>query len=207
MKKLYLALIAFLLASAPAKAIDVKDLSTGLKYHSDKVSHLCGIIDLNSFERFISDWRRTSTIPGPRMVFIKSEGGIVQVGAVIVNLIKEAQAEGTEVICVVDGYASSMAFNTLSFCNIRLATPGAHFVVHKVRVGELEYQTAKMLRQEADEIDRLDEPYRQQNAKVMGLKLTDYDLFADQETNWRVPALLKSGYLQGDVSFTGDSCK
>lgn len=136
------------------------------------------------------------------VIIINSPGGSVEFGQQIIDAVEQIRANTHKrVVCMVNGDASSMGFNLLTHCDVRLSTAHSRMVVHKIEwAGACEIQqrhTAKFYRAIAEYLDQVDEPYRQANAKAMHLDLWDYDHFADQETDW-TPGLLKTiGYLHG----------
>ncbi len=193
-------LIAFFL---PLTAQAFHVVAPGVDITTDKVSYLTGMIDKTSEKAYMTSLINTIALPGPRIVVIDSPGGYVDSGEAILQAMKREQAAGTKQVCVVMGGASSMAFNFLTFCDVRLATRNSHMLVHKVEAGQLNPEmrtTAKNLRDIAEILDRTDEPYRRANAKAMHLQLIDYDKLCDNETFWRSPELLARGYLQGIVT-------
>lgn len=193
-----------LLAPVKSLADTVQVISEDIKYSitTSKVAHVYGSIDRNSSATFEAEMLTTTGKPGDRIVLINSPGGEVREGAKMIKMIEVEKTMHTRVVCVVLHDASSMAFNLLTHCDIRLASARAHATVHKVA-----YQpmvtcengrcTARLLRQKAAELDKDDEPYRIANAKAMHLSLEDYDLFADQDHIWAAPVLYAKGYLAG----------
>jgi ATP-dependent protease ClpP protease subunit len=163
-----------------------------------KVARIYGPITPESFDVFEKDMLSTASIPGDRIILINSPGGYIETGERMLKLMRMEKASGTRVVCFVTGSASSMAFNFLTHCDVRLMSPNKMSVVHKVARTILPSRyTAKTLRIMADEIDKDDEPYRQANAKAMNLTLAQYDTFADLETYWKSETLLNMGYLHG----------
>lgn len=191
--------IAMSISTAYAERVlsNVADIDLDTK----KVIHINGSIDRTVVRSVATEGMNTQAIPGDRLVIISSRGGEVSAGKVILSMLLNEKKDhpGMRLICVADQEVDSMAFNILSFCDVRLATEETKFVAHKVRdyyKGEI-ILTAKEMREKADEMDRLDEPYRQQNAKAMHLKLKDYDKYADDEKEWSVDELVKLKYLSG----------
>jgi ATP-dependent protease ClpP protease subunit len=182
-------------ASAPTHVVSKQahiDITT------KKVIHLFGEVTRYSIDRALLEEHLTESIPGDRVVLIDSPGGSVQAGQLLIDSLMLEKKRGMRIVCVAIDNAHSMAFNTLSFCDVRLATKGTRMVVHKVAFESLPIRgTARNLRMLANEADRVDEPYARQNAKMMHLKRKDYDKYADRETNWSVETLLARGYLNG----------
>lgn len=166
-----------------------------------KVAHIEHPIDGAQYEMFDKEMADTADLPGARIILIDSPGGDVYIGDMMVRLMKAEQARGVKEICVVEKGAHSMAFNFLTNCDVRLAIKGAFSVVHKVAAGGIDElggrHTAQWFRHQADILEKLDEPYRQANARAMGLSLEDYDLYADEETPWSATTLVLMGYFQG----------
>lgn len=189
-------------ANPPSKSkfVHIVSKEAGIDFSTDKVLNITGSI--SSWNTIILEivMARTTLTPGDRVVVLNSPGGSVDAGKDILDaLLLERSVSGNKLICVVDGAAHSMAFNILSYCDVRLAREGSTSVVHKIRTFLLpsEPLTAKRAREIAKELDALDEPYRQQNAKKMGLSLKDYDKYADEETEWSAEKLLQMKYLHG----------
>ncbi len=168
-------------------------------FANPKVAYVQGEINALTAFQFEVQMRSTEGFEGDRLIVIDSPGGDVQAGNLMIGLIDKEELEGTKVVCVVLHDASSMAFNLLTHCTVRLALQGSLMVVHKIAMTEppaLERMTAKNLRRLADDMDRQDAPFRQDNAKAMGLTLPDYDRYADNETEWTAAELYRRGYLQ-----------
>ncbi len=186
------------LSSCATHALTIKSITGRYDVKSNRVAHL-GDLEEGAFKLFRKNMM-SSMQSGDRVIVINSIGGSVAEGDEILELILTEKKEGTRIVCVIDGVAHSMAFNILTRCDVRLATENSYATVHKIRIRKetienAEALTAVALRAMAKELDEDDEPYRQANSKAMGLSLPDYDLFADQETQWRAPVLLKRGYL------------
>jgi ATP-dependent protease ClpP protease subunit len=167
-----------------------------------KVSHIEREFDTTLYYQFDKEMSDTLTLPGARIILINSPGGSIEVGKMMLKLLKAEQSRGVKEICVVEHAAHSMAFNFLSFCDVRLAVKGSFSVVHKVAIdGGIDdlpgRHTAAWFRKVADDMDQMDEEYRQKNSKVMHMSLKDYDMFADNETPWSATTLLLMGYFQG----------
>jgi ATP-dependent protease ClpP protease subunit len=196
-------LLLALLMAPRALALTIKSTSGKFDYKLARVAKIEGEIKKDSGHEFIESMIRTIA-PGDRVILINSGGGLVDEGRVMIDTVRMERAFGTRIVCVVTKQASSMAFNFLTNCDVRLAVKKAHFLVHKVSFRMLDEKeqgrlTAKRLRQIAKQADEIDEPYRQANAKAMKLSLPEYDLMADQETIWNVDHLLTRGYLTDTV--------
>lgn len=169
-----------------------------INIHTAKVARIYEEVTTTSFHKFATDMKNTADLPGPRVVLIDSYGGDVEVGKRMLSMLKLEQLSGTTIVCYVVRSASSMAFNILSNCDVRLASPDASSVVHKMRFTFREgtTRTAKQLREEADELEKDDKPFCLLNALTMGLSPWEYDFFADRETAWSASQLLKRNYYQ-----------
>lgn len=189
-----------LLFSTPGYADHL--ISPRIDLTTSKVSHILGVIDANMYYRFAQEQMSSATIPGERIVIINSPGGEVQVGGSIIKMLNFERESGTKMVCIVTGDASSMAFNLLTkVCDIRVAFPGSHMLVHKAAISDIigygKRLTSKELRRIAANLDKYDEPYRQANAAAMHLSLRAYDRYADRERSWSESELLTIGYLDG----------
>lgn len=163
-----------------------------------KIVHILGEVTERSMIAALAEEAATENLPGDRLVLIKSPGGDVMAGQKLIDGLTLEHNHGIRIVCVAMDMAHSMAFNTLSFCDIRLATKGTTMVVHKVAIGGLDVRgTARNLRKVADELDKVDEPYAVQNSKMMRLERKIYDLYADLETEWTANILYSIGYLNG----------
>ena len=192
------ALFLLLLLAHNALGATVVSHQAKIDLTTDKVAHIVGDVDIMTLAKFRKEMRDTQALPGDRLIIIDSRGGSLGAGEQILKIIREEKAASKHrVVCVANNKASSMAFNILSNCDVRLMTPGTHSLVHKIRRAIAGMSTALELRAHAKELDALDEPFRQLNARTMRLALADYDLFADKETVWRAEVLLKIGYLHG----------
>ncbi len=201
MRSLIAALI--LLTSSPAFAAHVVSPKAGIDLDTKKTIVLHGEVNTFSAITFLADLEAVEDLPGDLLVIIDSPGGDVESGDRMIAAIDAVEASGTRVVCVASHAAHSMAFNLLTHCNVRLATPGTTMVVHKIEISRIDMRrTAANLRRIADRLDRLDEKYRQANSKAMKLSLKQYDLCADEETEWSALLLYKRGYLQGPASLS-----
>lgn len=203
-KKLLLVLM-FLIPSL-SQALTFK-LPEGQKVDTNKVVYINGDITPEMFMDFAMNMILTSPIPGARVVVLNSRGGVVEVGTRMLDMLAMEHNAGVPIVCIAKDDVSSMAFNILSFCDRRYFVKGATSIVHKIRYFELPpmYLTAKNLRRVADDLDKSDELFRQQNAKMMHLTLDKYDDFADKETKWKAEDLFKMGYFDGQVTIENQS--
>lgn len=195
----YLTILLLLLAPGNAYAFHVKSAAAGLNFNTDKVATVSGMINNDVVDRYEAQLSTTAALPGPRVVLIDSQGGYVDSGVVLIQMMEIEKALGTRQVCIVVGAASSMAFNLLTHCDVRLSVASAHMTVHKMEGWSGGRHTSRNLRQVADDLDREDEPYRQANSKAMHLTLRQYDRYADAETAWTPQQLLKLHYLDGII--------
>jgi ATP-dependent protease ClpP protease subunit len=201
MKKLILAAAILLWAQAAFSVqIDPADI-VPINLNSPKVAHITGMIDRESASNFVLEMINTARLPGDRIIIINSPGGFVDEGKVMLDEIRREQRQGTRVVCLAVEHASSMAFNILTNCDIRLAASGAEMLVHKIAINYLLPTdgriTSKVLRRVADEMDKNEEVFRRANAAAMRLTVEYYDFFADRETRWTAETLYERGYLHG----------
>lgn len=189
-----------LCGSASASAVHVVSPGAGIDITTEKVVEVTGVIMDFSYIKFLAEMQITQWFKGPRVIIIDSPGGFVDSGGHMVEVMRAEQLKGVKMICVVKHEASSMAFNLLSFCDVRLAAPDSYGVVHKVATGldcSTTRCTSEFLYRLAKQMDRIDDVYRRNNACKMNLSLEDYDFFASNETSWSAMDLLNKGYLQG----------
>lgn len=199
MKTLLLVLAIVCLLPSKCFAMHVQSLLAGVDLNTDKVVKIVGEINSELALKFTEDMALNIIKPGPLLIYINSPGGEVGAGQYMIDLVEASQAAGTQVVCVVDKDASSMAFNLLSYCNKRLYTSRSFMVVHKIALSSLSGDrfTAKKLRDIATMMEAEDEGFRQKNAPLMKLTLAQYDTYADMESCWTGDMLFKRGYFQG----------
>lgn len=193
--------VAFLLLlSYPSYAIHIK--SDKIDITTNKVIHLGDVVIGPKLDATVKEALDTGPLSGDRAIVINSNGGSVDLGATFIKAMAEEKIEGGgRIVCVVTGMAHSMAFNILTFCDVRLATKGSKMLVHKVRaLVPRVLLTAAELRTIADGIDKTDAPYRKANAAAMHLTLKEYDTAADSERVWTAEELLKLKYIQDIVT-------
>ena len=198
-------LASVLLICSAAKAEDIHLVSEKAKIDikTNKVAHLYGYIDerLLTIPTFLNEMEATRDVPGDRIIFIDSNGGSVPDGMKALRAIDEEKARGVRVICVATRHASSMAFNTLTHCSVRMATMHTEILVHPIRhlLGFNDRLTPRMLRRLYEEVESLEAPFREANAKAMGLPIDIYENYAEAETYWTPQKLLEMGYLKAIV--------
>lgn len=196
-------------AVADGNTLHLVSAQAGIDIHTQKVIRISGPITPAVMIPAVKGAINTQVLPGPRVVILDSPGGIAEIGDMFINaLLKEKQDTGNKIICVANHNASSMAFDILTYCDVRLVTPKSHMLVHA-----LAYEfscaepprarlTAKNLREMAEDLELSDLDHRKANAEAMHLSLADYDLFADNETVWTGESLLKMGYFNGTATIT-----
>lgn len=197
-----LLLLTFLFSSLTASAAHVVSKQANIDLDTQKVVHLSGFVGKDLAISVGEEVRDTYGIPGDRLVIINSPGGSVDYGKVILGiLLAEKYTTGNRLICVVDKNAHSMAFNILSYCDVRLAVADSKMLVHKVAISGIEdghtRWTPKNLRRLADDMEAEDEQFRQKNASMMHMSLKEYDILADIETMCTADSLLLRHYLSG----------
>lgn len=181
--------------------VNIVDLKGRSVVRTKKVVYLTDMIDRKSLTDFFSQMKQVKEISGPLLIVIDSPGGEVPSGALMLSGLNAFKMQtGEKVICYVKGQAASMAFNILSFCDVKIGDPRAVYLIHKVAYSFLdgmgeERLTAKTLRKYADLIEKDDEPYRRQNAKELHFTLKEYDLLADNDTVFTSAYLLERFYL------------
>ena len=199
-------LLAFLFTSE-AWGVHVVSPQAHIDIRTEKVTHIQGWMEDSAIPSFVAEQLAFLNYPGDRVVVINSGGGIIDTGYQMLANIWAEQGLGAKVICVVTKHASSMAFNLLGYCDVKLATKNSQFLVHKVEcqfyVGQR--QTAKAHRELAAIAEKVDEPFRQRNSRLMHLTLPKYDKYADDETVWTAEQLLNMHYLDGLATVTDDN--
>ncbi len=188
-----------------AYGIHIVSKTANIDITTEKVVHLTGFINKMSAQTWADETLATAGIEGPRIVLIDSPGGYATQGDEIIKMLETERRAGVQYVCVVLGRASSMAFNILTHCDVRLAAPNAEMLVHKIALESLPWGmriTARNLKYLAKEMERDDEVYRRANAKALGLSLSAYDHMADAETVQSIDKLLSTGYLHGLVKVT-----
>jgi ATP-dependent protease ClpP protease subunit len=208
--KLFL-LFCLLMGCAPmarGEIVHITSKQAGIDITTAKVTRISGVIDIPGQFAFEKQLAATMAIPGPRVIIINSGGGRVDIGNEMLFLMKMEHDTGVKMICVAEENAHSMAFNILTACDVRLATDDAHFIVHKIAISGFSPDvriTAKLLKSIADDLEHMDEPFRQSNSKAMHMSLEDYDRFADEQHCWSAPLLYLTGYLNGIATIDTNS--
>lgn len=165
-----------------------------------KTADVIGSVDAAMALLFEIQMRTSAAESGDRVIRINSGGGAVIHGQKIINLMEEEKKIGIRQICIVTGDAGSMAFNILTHCDVRLTVHKSRFMFHKIAYGVLTENTEgrltpKKLRFLARKIEREDEIFRQANCTALHISLSEYDVYADKDTNWTPEKLLSLGYL------------
>lgn len=154
--------------------------------------------------RYETQLFNTLGIPGNRLIIINSTGGFSSGGQAIIDLMAYEQMHGIKMICVVEEMAASMAFNVLSHCDVRFATPGTVLMFHAIAYVKIdgtknERLTSNRLRELAAKLEKDDEVFKAVNMKALDMSSKDYDMYADKDHDWTPEALLKRKYLHGIV--------
>lgn len=168
-----------------------------------KVVVISGDIQRGSKLEYERQMFNTLALPGHRLIIIKSTGGYSSEGQGIIDLMAYEQTYGVKMICVADETAYSMAFNILSRCDVRFATPNTTLVFHSVAFvsldGRGERLTPARLRKVADDLEKDDNVFKAVNMKALHMTNKDYDMYSANDHEWTVDALIKRKYLHGVV--------
>lgn len=195
----YLTLFALLLP-VTSQAIEIK--APGYKIKTNKVIQIFGPIVEGVAESYLTQQSLSYEQPGDRVILINSEGGSVKEGEKIIHMMETEQRSGVKITCVVLGSAYSMAFNILTRCDRRYATARSFLLFHPVfiilRSGEY---TARLLHNIANDLDADDRPFRDANAKALGLSDQEYYAYAIKDVYWRPSTLVEMKYLHGIVNY------
>ncbi len=194
----WLLALLFVLAPVAEARFELRDHGKTLVFTREAAVQ--GEIDFLAEFKFDAAIIDAEGVPGPQVITINSPGGDEAAGRRIIALVKALHRAGHLVVCIVNGDAASMAFNLLTACDRRYATPTSKFLFHKIYGLPPMRPTSKNLRAWARTLDQLDEPYRRANAKALHMSLRTYDRIADQDRNWTAKELLKRGYLDGTVT-------
>ena len=195
--------VFFLIGLTPVKAqaAHVTSKEIKLNLNTNKVAVIEGEINDATADKFGEQVAETQYLPGPLLVLIDSPGGSVDAGQRILDTIKTEKLQHTQVICLVVHHASSMAFNTLSTCDVRLATPGAFMLCHKIATLGIDCRnyrcTANHLREEADSMDVTDYSMSEVNRKALHMTKAEYNQIVDEEHVFFPSELLFRHYLHG----------
>lgn len=170
--------------------------SLHIELDTRKVVHM-GDVETKGLFLFKREFITAQTLPGDMVILVSSQGGFQRMGDEMIALMKQEQAKGTRVICLVEDHASSMAFNFLTNCSVRAARPRAVLMFHRLAFSGWPggRMNAPNLRKAANELEKDDEVYRQGNAKALGLSLVDYDTYADKNQEWSARTLYEMKYL------------
>lgn len=178
--------------------IMVKDRDGKIIVKTNSVSHIYGEVNQRTFETFRDSTEKIKP-KTDHLILINSPGGYVTYGNMILDIMKEKQKNGVKFYCYVVSAAHSMAFNILSFCDVRIGEQNAQYLVHKMALSIVMQTdrrlTAKTLRSIAADLDSGDEPFRQQNSKMLHYTLKEYDIIADNDTIFTSNILIHRGYL------------
>lgn len=201
MKKLIASLLLFFSLAAQAEHVVSPDARVNLD--TKKVVHIIGPVNERMAFDVLMEIALTYKIPGDRLVIIDSGGGRVDSGTVILNYLLQEKVYGNRIVCAVKGMAVSMAFNILSFCDVKIAMPDAMMMAHHafVRgVNPMINWTPDKLRELADELEKNDAPFSEKNAQQLRLTKRQYDKYAAEEHFWSIKELIKCRYLDGVIT-------
>jgi ATP-dependent protease ClpP protease subunit len=124
------------------------------------------------------------------VLFINSDGGDVEAGMLIINKIRELQARGISVTCLVRGQAKSMAFFIWTTCEDRGVLADAKLMFHDpyfiLPEGAYKLRTLKQFVTELErDVKRLGNPTQ----LTLGVSEEEYRKHAEAETKWTPHAL------------------
>lgn len=199
----FIAALLFLFSlNTKAAHINIK-LPDGSQLDTDKIVIINDEINRPAYYSYLEQAVNTFKIPGPRVIIINSPGGEVDSGRLIIDRIEEEKRTGVKMVCIGVDEVSSMAFNIMSHCDIRMAKKTTKFLVHKIRTYMQGVMTIERLRELADRLEKEDKEFSDLNAKLMHLSPKQYNKFAVAETYWSGTTLLKQKYLDAliDINF------
>ena len=198
-----LALIATLLPTEALATHVISDMAH-IDLNTNKVAKVLGEVTEGSALLFNAQVAATDRIKGPLLVLIDTPGGEVEAGERMIDTIKVEQSRGVKVVCLVVNHASSMGFNILTHCDVRLALPGSFMLMHKIAIGGVDCMSVRCsaihLRELADELDEGDAPFAEANRKALHLTKYQYDQLADAQHVFYPNELLFRHYLHGIAS-------
>lgn len=113
-------------AAGPAPEPEHKPKETQLP-----IVELVGIIDFDQYAAFKTQLDAVAQNEDSVLIHINSPGGSVVAGMLISE---EIEASNHRTICLVDGYAMSMAMYILASCDVRLMTERSVLMIHRARV-------------------------------------------------------------------------
>lgn len=194
MKKAFI--VFLLLFSNVASALSLQ-LPT-LKVNTVKISHVYGEITEDMSSAFLIEMLSTASLPGLRIIFIDSPGGDVVAGQSIINMIEIEKKAGVQMVCAVTGMAASMAFNILTHCDVRMATPKSRLLFHKVAINPPPFMrlTAPVMLKIIKQMEAIDAVFDKDNAAAMHISQWEYEQEAEKEQFTSKSVLLQRGYLQ-----------
>jgi ATP-dependent protease ClpP protease subunit len=170
---------------------------------TSKVAHIESKVDSACTRRLVADVKRTASIPGDRLVIIDTPGGSMREGDDMMTTLKaEQMLTGGRIVCVVKGSASSMGFNILSQCDVRLGTKKSRYMFHDLffeREVLYEYSRIRMedLQSLLTELLKENARFYVLNAAAMNMSTDDLIKISSTrpETYWVPGTLLSRGYL------------
>lgn len=173
--------------------------STTLTVNPNRTVRIIGNIQPSAIGFVDELFTLAETSQEPVDVIITSPGGMVEVGEVIQDAIRVAQARGIVVRCFVPVAAASMAFNILDTCSERYAFKTAKLLFHPVRVYANGIPlTAKLMADLAVALHALDGALLDRLEASLGLDRDELEKAFYEERVWSAEELAKittSGWL------------
>ncbi len=199
MKYAVLLLLGFT-TNAFSEMYEVSGIHSDFYFKTNKVIHIDREINKELKQSVDKDLLLTLGIPGNMLVLIDSPGGSISYGDDIIDILNHHRTLGIKIICVVTREASSMAFNILSTCDLRLAVERSTLMFHEVSDGDIleskhGWLTAKKLRALAKQLEEDTQEYKTINLKHLKMSSKDYDLYSENERDWRAKELYNLKYL------------
>lgn len=199
----YLFTLVAILISPLAVALTVTSTTGKFNVTTESVVRIAGTFNDEMYQRFHLDMLATKH-NGTRLILISSPGGSAAAGNKMIAIIEAEKKQGIVFTCVVIDEASSMAFNLLTHCNVRLALPTAELLFHRVeeasvdafRITEKKRLTGPNLRKFAEDLDKWDAAFSRDNSAALHMDLDTYHKLADQDLDWKPQDLVTKKYLQ-----------
>lgn len=161
---------------------------------------LSGSIFSNTQDNFLTALALKTQTPGAdKTVYIEidSQGGHIETGFRIMNMMDQAKKRGFRFVCIVRNYAISMAFTILANCDERYAAPYSILMFHQVRA-IVDHPLSPKERQEIrDGLITMNREIDSFLIKSTGLSWNDYYKNSKAETMFRAPdfARLAPGFI------------
>lgn len=158
-------------------------LTQPLTLNLERTVKLLGPIDANSLV-VGAQIQHLAATPGVIYVLINSPGGVIPVGQVLMQVIREAVQAGRPVHCIVGGSAYSMAFYLLTACSHRSFLAETSLMFHGARVGNTEGFTEPDLKESLDYVQ-----------KFRARLLADIQASLGTKAKWVEEALVKERFF------------